>query len=60
MKSSHVVAAMGLDPDTVVSHLRISLGRETSDEDIDYLLELIPGLVQRQRSAGGSESKAMP
>jgi cysteine sulfinate desulfinase/cysteine desulfurase-like protein len=42
---------MGLDPDTAISHVRFSLGRENGDEDLDYLLVLLPCLVSRLRNA---------
>ena len=35
---SHVLTAMGVDPGLARGAVRISLGRETSDSDIDTLL----------------------
>ncbi len=49
LKSSRVLAAMGLDAETTISHVRFSLGRESSDEDVDYLLAILPDLVRRLR-----------
>jgi cysteine desulfurase len=53
LKGSHVLAAMGLDPDTAISHVRFSLGMGNSDEDLDNLLALLPGLVTRLRETAG-------
>lgn len=54
LKGSPVLAAMGLDPDTAICHVRFSLGKENSDEDLDYLLALLPGLVSRLRKNPGN------
>jgi cysteine desulfurase len=40
---------MGLDSNTALSHLRFSLGIGNSDEDVDYVLEVLPLLVRRLR-----------
>ncbi len=55
LKGSPVLAAMGLDLRTAVSHLRISLGGSNSDADIDQLLAVLPGLVERLRNCSGSK-----
>jgi len=49
---SHVLLAMGLDALTARSSLRFSLGRTTSESDIDRLLDVLPGVVARARRAG--------
>ena len=51
---SHVLLAMGLDALTARSSLRFSLGRTTSESDIDRLLDVLPGVVARARRAGPS------
>ena len=58
LKTSRVLAAMGLGAETVLSHLRFSLGRENTDEDVDYLLDLLPALVRRLRESGGAPESA--
>lgn len=55
---SHVLMAMGIPPELAHGSLRVSLGRATSDEDVDQLLEALPAVVERlrsiaPRSAGG-------
>lgn len=46
---SHVLMAMGLDHQTAHGSLRLTLGKSTTEEDIDYVLSVIPGIVQRLR-----------
>jgi len=50
---SHVLTAMGVSAADAVGHLRLTLGRDTTDEDIDYLLETLPPLVSRLRAVVG-------
>lgn len=49
--ASHVLTAMGLTRDEALSCIRFSLGRETTTADIDRVLEILPGVVQRLASA---------
>jgi cysteine desulfurase len=46
---SHVLLGMGIEPEVCQSALRISLGRENTDEDIDYALDVIPAVASRLR-----------
>ena len=46
---SHVLLAMGMKHEVAHGSLRMTLGRETAEEDIDYVLEVLPGIVQRLR-----------
>jgi cysteine desulfurase len=48
---SHVLLAMGLDPDRAGSSLRFSLGAATTDADIDAALAVIPEAVQKLTAA---------
>jgi len=47
---SHVLEAMGVDPTLARGSLRLTLGRSTSAEDVDYVLSILPGIVQRLRA----------
>ena len=49
---SHVLLAMGLDESTALGALRITLGDENNEEQIDALLEALPEAVERARQAG--------
>ncbi len=51
LEPSHVLLAMGLEPSMARSALRFSLGRESTVEDIDRLLALLPEIVRRSRDA---------
>ena len=42
---SHVLLAIGLPHEVAHGSLRLSLGRETTEADVDYLLEQIPQVV---------------
>lgn len=46
---SHVLLAIGLDHGTAHGSLRLSLGSENTEEDIDYVLDILPGIVERLR-----------
>lgn len=49
---SHVLLAMGLDEAAASGALRFSLGRTSSDADVDALLAALPDAVARARRAG--------
>jgi cysteine desulfurase len=51
LEPSHVLLAIGLKPEQVQGSLRISLGRWTKREEIDYLLEVLPKAVEQLRKA---------
>ena len=46
---SHVLMAMGLDHQTAHGSLRLTLGKSTTEADIDYVLSVIPGIIERLR-----------
>lgn len=50
LKPSHVLLAQGLVPARLHGALRLSLSRETTPEEIDRVLELLPPLATRLRS----------
>jgi len=47
---SHVITALGIDRATAQGSLRLTLGRETTEADIDALLEALPPIVARLRA----------
>lgn len=49
---SHVLLAMGLPEDDARGALRFSLGHTSTDDDVDRVLEVLPGVVERARAAG--------
>ncbi|MBM3245044.1 MAG: cysteine desulfurase NifS [Candidatus Omnitrophica bacterium] len=50
LEPSHVLLAIGLSHETAHGSLRLSLGRWSKDEDVDYLLENLPPIVKNLRS----------
>lgn len=47
---SHVLLAIGLIHEVAHGSLRISLSDENTMEDVDYILEVLPGIVERLRN----------
>ena len=50
-RPSHVLMAMGHDEIGATSSLRFSLGANTTDEDIDYTLSVIPEVIAMAKAA---------
>ncbi|MEE0203789.1 MAG: cysteine desulfurase family protein [Oscillospiraceae bacterium] len=50
LEPSHVLLAIGRSPQLASASLRLTLGRGTTDEDVDTLLAVIPAAVDRLRS----------
>jgi len=46
---SHVLTAMGIPPRLAESSLRFSLGRDNDTEDIEYVADVMPPVVERLR-----------
>ncbi len=51
IEPSHVLAAMGVPLDWVMGAVRCSLGRSTTAEDIDYVIESVDTVVRKLRQA---------
>jgi len=49
LKASHVLTSMGVPIESCHGSLLLTLGRENTEEDVDYVLEILPGIVQRLR-----------
>ncbi len=50
LEPSYVLLAIGLKVYEAHGSLRLSLGRANTDEDVNYLLEVLPGIIERLRS----------
>lgn len=50
VEPSHVLTAMGLSADEARGHLRLTLGRSTTDADIDTVLQALPDILERLRA----------
>jgi cysteine desulfurase len=49
LEPSHVLMAMGLKHEEAHGSLRVSMGRWTTEKDIDYLLKVLPGIISKLR-----------
>lgn len=47
---SHVLLAMGLPHEIAHGSLRMTLGKDNTEEQIDYVIEVLPEIVERLRS----------
>lgn len=50
LEPSHVLLAIGLPHEIAHGSLRLTLGKDTSEEDIDYVLENLPKVVESLRA----------
>ncbi len=50
LEPSHVLVAMGIDTVLAQGTLRFSMGRGTTDEEIEYVFEVFPPIVERLRA----------
>jgi cysteine desulfurase len=50
LEPSHVLLALGLSPEQAHGSLRFTLGRENSEEDIERVLEVLPGIIAKLRA----------
>jgi cysteine desulfurase len=49
MEPSHVLTAIGKTPDEAHGSLRFSLSSMNTEEDVDYIVGILPGIVERLR-----------
>lgn len=49
LEPSHVLLAIGLSHELAHGSLRFTLGRDTTESDIDYVLEVLPRIVKKLR-----------
>ena len=49
LEPSHVLISIGVPVELAHGSLRLSISRDNTDEDVDYILEKLPGIVQRLR-----------
>ncbi len=47
---SHVLVAMGIPPEVAHGSLRFSMGRQNTAEDVEFVIEQLPPIVERLRS----------
>lgn len=49
LEPSHVLLAMGVRPEVAHGNLRVTLGKFTTEKDIDKFLKVLPGIVSKLR-----------
>ena len=55
---SHVLTALGLRPEDAHASVRFSLGEDTTEEEVDYVLANAPPVVERLRALAGEHAGA--
>jgi cysteine desulfurase len=50
LEPSHVLTALGLPRETAAAAVRFSLGKSTTEDDIDYAIDALSSIIQRMRS----------
>jgi len=49
LEPSHVLTAMGVPHEIAHGSLRLTLGRENTDRDVDYVMQVLPSIVEKLR-----------
>ena len=49
LEPSHVLTAMGVPPEKAHGSIRFSLSRETTEEEVDYAIEVMPKIIKKLR-----------
>ncbi|MCR4430536.1 MAG: cysteine desulfurase NifS [Tepidanaerobacteraceae bacterium] len=62
LEPSHVLLAIGLPHEIAHGSLRLTLGMDNTEEDVDFVLEILPGIVNKLREMSPlfAERKEMP
>lgn len=57
LEPSHVLLALGLAPEDARATLRLSLGHQTTEQEIDFALEIISPVIERLRQLSPTTHK---
>lgn len=55
IEPSHVLLALGRDPRTALGSVRFSFGRDNTMEDVDCVMDRLPGIVARLREVSDAQ-----
>jgi cysteine desulfurase len=58
IEPSHVLTALGLPPEQAFTSIRFSLSKFTTREEIEYVLKLLPDMVERLREKSSQPNKS--
>jgi len=50
LEASHVLLAIGLPPEIAHGSLRLTLGKDNTEEEIDYVIDILPGIIEKLRA----------
>ena len=50
LKASHVLLAIGLPPEIAHGSLRLTLGKDNTEEEINYVIDILPGIIEKLRA----------
>jgi len=50
LEPSHVLLAIGLPPEIAHGSLRLTLGKDNTEEEIDYMIGILPGIIKKLRA----------
>lgn len=56
-KESHVLVAMGMAPDVIRGSLRLTLGTNNTESDVDALLDVLPDIIRELRAVSPLREK---
>lgn len=59
LEPSHVLVAMGVPPEVAHGSVRMTLGTGNTREDVDYVLEVLPPIIERLRSMSPLYARAV-
>jgi cysteine desulfurase len=58
LEPSHVLMAIGVGPELAHGSIRFSLGWGSSEEDVDYIVETLPAIIEKLRAMSTVSSAA--
>ena len=50
LEPSHVISALGPEPSRPEAFVRFSLGRDSTDDEVDAVIDVLPGIIARSRN----------
>jgi len=50
LEPSHVLLAIGLPPEIAHGSLRLTLGKDNTEKEIDYVIDILPGTIEKLRA----------